>query len=322
MTEATSEVNEEQIDQQIADATARELANVAGISLPEKVVEEEPTVDDSATEDQEKQDEPELEIKEEAPAWQSELERLRDENQKLRKNIDTTNGRFGNEIQKLNKRIESLNQPNQRLKLDNLSPDNPAFQQLKTDYPELAQAFIESMRNALVYEEVKEDVAPDLLAQPNSNASNAISDELRNIKEAYEFSVQKARDELEETHEDWYQTAHFDLYDVAPGFTQVKWLNNDFGKFVESLCDDDRYVVMNGESPQEILRISKILTQFKNSSAPKETQLDGKPIQKQKPNLLKATLPTGKAPASVGLTEDEQIEAAMRREMKRAAGLL
>ena len=103
---------------------------------------------------------------------------------------------------------------------------------------------------------------------------------------------------------------------------KVEWKDKNFGEFVEALEDDERNVVMHGESPQEILRISEIISKYKQHSETSQTQKESPVVDTTiKPDLRKAVLPTGKAPASTALTEDEIIKAAMNREMKRYAGL-
>ena len=71
-----------------------------------------------------------------------------------------------------------------------------------------------------------------------------------------------------------------------------------------------------------LIKISEIISKYKQHSETSKTQKESPAVDTNiKPDLRKAVLPTGKAPASTALTEDEIIKAAMNREMKRYAGL-
>lgn len=294
----TQELTEDQI---IEAATNKQIGIEAGVTFEEPVIGTTDTTQET-TEEQQPDEEP-------APSIDDIIKELREDNARLRRTVDKTNGTYGNELQKLRMQLDTFSKSKQsQIKLDGLNIDNPAFAKIKEDYPELGQAIVDGMRQALTVE--------DLQQEEQQEAITEVSEESKKTFDP--FNVELAMRELRKDHPDYENVARFSIKQIAPGLNKIEWKDKNFGEFVEALDDDDRNVVMHGESPQEILRISEIISKYKQHSTKKEAPVVDTTI---KPDLRKAVLPTGKAPASTALTEDEIIKAAMHREMKRYAGL-
>lgn len=315
MTEEINEINESEL---IEQAARKQMAIEAGIQQETNVVqvEEEPTQEEP-TISNETINAPIQKTTEEL------IQELRDENSKLRKGIDKTNGTYGNEIKKLKDEIKSLNKPikSKPFKLDGLSIDNPAFTKIKEDYPELGQAIIDGMRQALAQpEEIEEEVEE----KPTKKEKVEIEEEEVQQAEFSQFDVEMAMRELKRDHPDFDSVARFSVKQIAPGLNKVEWRDKSFGDFVESLDEYDRNVVMHGESPSEILQISEIIGKYKRAVVAPVEEAPTPPAPKEKtihPDLRKAILPTGKAPANTQLTEDEIIERSKALTMKLIGGI-
>lgn len=300
----TQELTEDQI---IEAATNKQMGIEAGVTLEEPVIETIETTQET-TEETQPDEAPE-------PSINDIIKELREDNARLRKTVDKTNGTYGNELQKLRTQLDtfSKSKPSQ-IKLDGLNIDNPAFAKIKEDYPELGQAIVDGMRQALTIE--------DLQQEEEKEATTKVEDSEEPAKTFDPFNVELAMRELRKDHPDFETVARFSVKQIAPGLNKVEWKDKNFGEFVEALEDDERNVVMHGESPQEILKISEIISKYKQHSETSQTQKESPVVDTTiKPDLRKAVLPTGKAPASTALTEDEIIKAAINREMKRYAGL-
>lgn len=246
------EVTEVDEDQVIQEAMERTIAEENGISLPEKEVKETPSIPDDTADSQETQEEVEpekVDKPDKLTLLEQRLASLADENQKLRRNLDTTNGRYGNELQKLRKQIEKLSTP----KASSFNPESPAFKKLVDEFPEIGTALIEGLKES---EEVKE--------QPKEEKEEVIEEQETITHD--QFSVDLAIRELRRDHPDFESVAKFNVKQIAPGMSKIEWKDPAFGEFVETLDNDDRAVIINGESPQEILRISEILSRYKQSA--------------------------------------------------------
>ena len=229
----TQELTEDQI---IEAATNKQMGIEAGVTLEEPVIETTETTQET-TEEQQPDEAPEASINDI-------IKELREDNARLRKTVDKTNGTYGNELQKLRSQLDtfSKSKPSQ-IKLDGLNIDNPAFAKIKEDYPELGQAIVDGMRQALTIEDLQQE------------ASTKVEDSEEPAKTFDPFNVELAMRELRKDHPDFETVAKFSIKQIAPGLNKVEWKDKNFGEFVEALEDDDRNVVMHGESPQEILRI-------------------------------------------------------------------
>lgn len=251
-----------------------------------------------------------------APNLDERIAALNEENLRLRKAIDTTNGRYGNEIQKLRTQIES-SQKTSGLKnlLTNLDINHPAFEDIKNDFPELGERFLNGLRKAFAEPEQVIEQKKDETTQQSMDMAVPANDQ---------FNVELAMDRLAEKHPDYGDVAKFTAKQIAHGVTNIEWKNPEFGAFVESLDDDDRDVIINGESPSDILKISRILTQFKESHSSQDAEQVGQRStvkEKIKPDLNRSILPSGRNQSSrIAMTDDEIIEAAKKAEMKKQMG--
>lgn len=302
-------------DEIIQKAKEDEIAKNFGapVEASEEKHDEKPLQQDEQHE-QPVNDEPQQQA---APSLEEMIAALNEENLRLRKAIDTTNGRYGNEIQKLRMQIESSQKPS-GLKnlLTNLDINHPAFEDIKSDFPELGERFLNGLRKAFAEPEQVIEQKKDEAVRQNLNVSEG--------QDSDQFNVELAMDRLAEKHPDYENVAKFTAKQIAHGVTKIEWKNPEFGAFVESLDDDDRDVIINGKSPSDILKISRILTQFKESHSSQDAeQVEQRSTVKEriKPDLNRSILPSGRNQSSrIAMTDDEIIEAAKKAEMKKQMG--
>lgn len=305
MSEAT-EVQQDE-DAIIEAAKKAEIAENAGIELPAEETQYVPAEqsEDDVQQEEEKPAEPTLEER---------LAALAEENKRLRRDIDTTNGRYGSHLQKLNKEIESLrNRPVESNSFTGFDLDSNEAKELMDEYPDLIPKLFAAMGKTKQAEQ-------KVTEQPKQETQEHAP------VEHDQFSRELALERLYEKHPDFEVFAKFKGTEIAPGHITVHWNDPNFGAFVETLDDDDRNVIMSGDSPSDILRMSKIFTQYKKTQKPSEesSNVTDEPPAKEKikPDLSKSLLPQGRVQSGkVHMTEDEIIEAARKAEMRRQIGL-
>ena len=324
-TETTQEVNQEateaEVQAAIQTAFEQETARIAGVPEPEPKVEE-AQVTESPT--------PKVEQSQEVeePSLADQLAEIRNENKQLRKLLDTTNGRFGQEVQFLKRRLDSASaqpSPNLNDTFSRLNIDDPAFADLKTEFPELGGLFVTALKKALIKEEaIKEQAAAEVKATTTEREIQQEEPEAPLGNAAVE---RMALESLQTKHPDFLEVAKFDAKEVAPGMMSVKWEDPKFGAWLDEMPNEYRESILVGgavEKPtaDQILRIADIMTEYKaqlnqestESPAEEKTQ-ESKP--KPKVDLQKAILPTSRQSNKIALTVEEQIEEAKNAEMLR-----
>lgn len=327
--EKTEEVNQEAAEAEreaaIQAAFQQETARIAGVPEPEPKVEKAQEAEPEAPAVEEVQ-----EVKE--PSLAEQFAELRNENKQLRKLLDTTNGKFGQEIQHIKGRLgrdkpAQDNSPNLNDVFSRLNIDDPAFADLKTEFPELGGLFVTALKKALVREEaIKEQAAAEAKAPTTEK-------EIQQEEPAFEAPLgnaaveRMALESLQTKHPDFLEVAKFDAKEVAPGMMSVKWDDPKFGAWLDEMPNEYRESILVGgavEKPtaDQILRIADIMTEYKaqlkqeSTEAPAEEKTqESKP--KPKVDLQKALLPTSRQSNKVALTWEEQVEEAKNAELKR-----
>lgn len=326
--EKTEEVNQEQAEAEraaaIQAAFEEETARIAGVPEPEPKAAEAQEAEPKAPAVEETQ-----EVKE--PSLAEQFAELRNENKQLRKLLDTTNGRFGQDMQHIKRRLERLpaqdSSPNLNDVFSRLDIDDPAFADLKTEFPELGGLFVTALKKALVREEaIKEQAAAEVKATTTEKEIQQEEPEAPLGSAAVE---RMALESLQTKHPDFLEVAKFDAKEVAPGMMSVKWEDPKFGAWLDEMPNEYRESILVGgavEKPtaDQILRIADIMTEYKaqleqeSNEAPAEVKTqESKP--KPKVDLQKAILPTSRQSNKVALTVEEQIEEAKNAELLRIA---
>lgn len=324
--EKTEEVNQEQAEAEraaaIQAAFEEETARIAGVPEPEPKAAEAQEAEPKAPAVEETQ-----EVKE--PSLAEQFAELRNENKQLRKLLDTTNGRFGQDMQHIKRRLERLpaqdSSPNLNDVFSRLDIDDPAFADLKTEFPELGGLFVTALKKALVREEaIKEQAAAEVKATTTEKEIQQEEPEAPLGSAAVE---RMALESLQTKHPDFLEVAKFDAKEVAPGMMSVKWEDPKFGAWLDEMPNEYRESILVGgavEKPtaDQILRIADIMTEYKaqleqeSNEAPAEVKTqESKP--KPKVDLQKAILPTSRQSNKVALTVEEQIEEAKNAELLR-----
>jgi hypothetical protein len=138
-----------------------------------------------------------------------------------------------------------------------------------------------------------------------------------------------ALDTLQTKHPDFLELAHFSADELAPGMVSVKWKDKQFGDWLDTMPSDVKEAILIGgsvETPSasQILRISDIMTEYKQhiagagepaTSEPEEVKREVK--TKPKVDLNRTLMPTSRQTGKVALSDEEIIEQAKQREMKR-----
>lgn len=324
--EKTEEVNQEQAEAEraaaIQAAFEEETARIAGVPEPEPKAADAQEAEPKAPAVEETQ-----EVKE--PSLAEQFAELRNENKQLRKLLDTTNGRFGQDMQHIKRRLERLPaqdaSPNLNDVFSRLDIDDPAFADLKTEFPELGGLFVTALKKALVREEaIKEQAAAEVKATTTEKEIQQEEPEAPLGSAAVE---RMALESLQTKHPDFLEVAKFDAKEVAPGMMSVKWEDPKFGAWLDEMPNEYRESILVGgavEKPtaDQILRIADIMTEYKaqreqeSNEAPAEVKTqESKP--KPKVDLQKAILPTSRQSNKVALTVEEQIEEAKNAELLR-----
>lgn len=245
---------------------------------------------ESETEEAEEQ-----ELKEEANDLAKQLEALRQQNEKLQKALDKTNGTYGSQLSNLQQQIQLLTQQRQE-KADEVQK-------------QVSAAKLEKLR-AGGFEELA-----DLLESDLSNVSAVDMPDIDGLKSEFQKQIESERiareEELQRRELRLLQREHPDYWDVA-GFSVnqnglVQWNNAAFGNWVAGQDEDTQREIINGNDAY---------TLADHISAYKKT-LTQQP-QKKAVNLEKAIQPKG-IPSGRNTVLDEE-EQAFRDEMKRLMG--
>lgn len=270
----------------VEEAPAQEDAQEA-----EEVEEAEP----EGTAEAETAEPDEQESQDDANDLTKQLETLRQQNEKLQKALDKTNGTYGSQLANLQQQIQSLTQQRQE-----------TTEEVKK---QISPAKLEKLR-AGGFEELA-----DLLESDLSNVSAADVPDIDGLKSEFQKQIESERiareEELQRRELRLLQREHPDYWDVA-GFSVnqnglIQWNNAAFGNWVASQNEDMQKEIINGNDAY---------TLADHISAYKQT-LTQQP-QKKAVNLKKAIQPKG-VPAGRNTVLDEE-EQAFRDEMKRLMG--
>lgn len=244
-----------------------------------------------------------------------------EENRQFRKGLESMNGTYGSELQALRSKFESMpktgNNNDLSAALAGLSIDNPAFDDLRENYPELGGLILNGIKTALTIspEQRQSNAAKgqeDVTAKQDVEINNRIE---QITQDQNQMALDIAIDKFNEEHPD-KKDLEFEVQELAKGATKIKWKNQAFGDWVESQPEDTRELLINGgRTPAEVRGISQKLAEFKQL---KESEQKPKRRDQIKPDLSRSILPNGRIQqGSVKMTEDEIIAASAAEEMKR-----
>jgi hypothetical protein len=313
----------------INSAAAKEMARIAGAELPTLEPKPKPKPEDNPGQKAESKadDNPENEkVEQKTYSIEDQVKQLFDENQKLRRALDTTNGRYGSELQTLRSRLESINtNPNINAIFEQINIDNPAFEELREEFPQLAESLVNGFRNALIGKAVKQQEQQEQQEQNQKTViENAPSPQVEKqeiIKQ--DPSVNRlALERLNTNHPDFGEIGGYTTKVVAPGVVNIAWKNQEFGKWVESMPDEIREAIIVGGSTDnptadQIFKINDILTEFKKTNTKQEEPDLKVKESRPKPDLSRSLLPDGRQQGkTISLTAEEIIEDAKKRTLK------
>lgn len=285
------------------EAFQAEMKRLSGVDVEEAPAQEDVNEEAEKTKDAELEEPKEAEteeteepeLKEEANDLAKQLEVLRQQNEKLQKALDKTNGTYGSQLSNLQQQIQLLTQQRQE-KADEVQK-------------QVSAAKLEKLR-AGGFEELA-----DLLESDLSNVSAVDMPDIDGLKSEFQKQIESERiareEELQRRELRLLQREHPDYWDVA-GFSVnqnglVQWNNAAFGNWVAGQDEDTQREIINGNDAY---------TLADHISAYKQT-LTQQP-QKKAVNLEKAIQPKGiTSGRNTVLDEEEQ---AFRDEMKRLHG--
>lgn len=285
------------------EAFQAETKRLSGVDVEEAPAQEDVNEEAEETKDAEPEEPKEAEteeaeepeLKEEANDLAKQLEALRQQNEKLQKALDKTNGTYGSQLSNLQQQIQLLTQQRQE-KADEVQK-------------QVSAAKLEKLR-AGGFEELA-----DLLESDLSNVSAVDMPDIDGLKSEFQKLIESERgareEELQRRELRLLQREHPDYWDVA-GFSVnqnglVQWNNAAFGNWVAGQDEDTQKEIINGNDAY---------TLADHISAYKKT-LTQQP-QKKAVNLEKAIQPKG-IPSGRNTVLDEE-EQGYRDEMKRLMG--
>lgn len=285
------------------EAFQAEMKRLSGVDVEKAPAQEDVNEEAEETKDAEPEEPKEAEteeaeepeLKEEANDLAKQLEALRQQNEKLQKALDKTNGTYGSQLSNLQQQIQLLTQQRQE-KADEVQK-------------QVSAAKLEKLR-AGGFEELA-----DLLESDLSNVSAVDMPDIDGLKSEFQKQIESERiareEELQRRELRLLQREHPDYWDVA-GFSVnqnglVQWNNAAFGNWVAGQDEDTQREIINGNDAY---------TLADHISAYKQT-LTQQP-QKKAVNLEKAIQPKG-IPSGRNTVLDEE-EQAFRDEMKRLMG--
>ncbi len=330
-----NELTQEQHDAIVASAAQSERARIAGAPEPVDNTSTDdiassrrgaPTGDQVDSADTQEAKEPSLE---------EQFSALRKQNEQLKKSLDRVHGTYGQELQFIKRRLEQqpAAAPNFNEVFSRLNIDDPAFAELKTEFPELAGQFVTALNKALVRDAAaRQEQEGDGIDLPPTDKETQQQDTQTTERQTSDPAVYEiAMDTLQTKHPDFLELAHFSSEQLAPGMVSVKWDNPKFGAWLDTMPFDVKEAILVGGSAEhptaaQILRISNIMTDYKAHEAEqaRTTTADTQQIKqetkpKPKVDLSKTLMPSSRQSNKVAMTDDEIIQAAMLAEKKRIA---
>ena len=323
-TEEIKEATEAETQAAIQTAFEQETARIAGVPEPEPKEEQAQEVEPEA---------PAVETEEvKEPSLAEQFAQLRSENKQLRKAMDTTSGTHGQDIQWLKGRLERLPaqqaSPNLNEVFSRLNIDDPAFADLKSEFPELGGLFVTALQKALIREEAAKEQKAEVTKVADTEKQVQKQEEAPAFGEPRgNAAVERmAVESLQTKHPDFLEIAKFDAKEVAPGMMSVKWGDPKFGEWLDAMPNEYRESVLVGgavdrPSADQILRIADIMTEYKAQLKTGDTEEPAEQTQEDKPkpkvDLKKTLMPSSRQSNKIALTVEEQIEAARDAELKR-----
>ena len=285
------------------EAFQAEMKRLSGVDVEKAPAQEDVNEEAEETKDAEPEEPKEAEteeaeepeLKEEANDLAKQLEALRQQNEKLQKALDKTNGTYGSQLSNLQQQIQLLTQQRQE-KADEVQK-------------QVSAAKLEKLR-AGGFEELA-----DLLESDLSNVSAVDMPDIDGLKSEFQRQIESERiareEELQRRELRLLQREHPDYWDVA-GFSVnqnglVQWNNAAFGNWVAGLDEDKQKEIINGN---DAYTLADYISAYKQT-------LKQQP-QKKAVNLEKAIQPKG-IPSGRHTVLDEE-EQAFRDEMKRLMG--
>lgn len=318
-----SEPTEAEAQEIIDSAAQQEMARIAGVPEPETTASAEPQLE------VETQAEETQEVKE--PSLAEQINEIRSENKQLRKLLDTTNGRLGQEVQFIKRRLDAPSQtaPNLNEVFSRINIEDPAFSELMEEFPDLAGQFVTAFSKALTRQDVEQKPAIESKPSDAGNETQWQETQLTELPTNNPALDRMALDTLQTKHPDFLELAHFSADELAPGMVSVKWKDKQFGDWLDTMPSDVREAILIGgsvETPSasQILRISDIMTEYKqhatdtsgdSTNEPEEIKREVKP--RPKVDLRRTLMPEGRQTGKVSLTDEEIIEQAKQKEMRR-----
>lgn len=324
MPPAEEQQTEAEVQEIIDTAAQKEMARIAGVPEPETTTAAEPQEAEASAPVEEIQ-----EVKE--PSLADQINEIKNENKLLRKLLDTTNGRLGQEVQFIKRRLDSSSQatPNLNDVFSRINIEDPAFAELKEEFPELAGQFVTALSRALTRQEAEQKPVADVKTSDTGNETQRQETRVTEQTANNPALDRMALDTLQTKHPDFLELAHFSADELAPGMVSVKWKDKQFGDWLDTMPSDVKEAILVGgsvETPSasQILRISDIMTEYKQHIAGEgeptttEPEVNKREIkQKPKVDLSRTLMPTSRQTGKVSLTDEEIIEQAKQREMKR-----
>lgn len=278
------------------------LAEMSGNEAEESVEDTEETVEDQSEEggDPANEEEPD----EKQPTLEEKLAALEERNQKLQRALDTTNGRYGSELQNLKRQISQLTQPRQEQKpqekKEELTIRPEDLESLREDYPELAEKQAQDLTRVL-RKVVAGNGAVDtsefekkIMQMLDEERQARVQDQEGRTKERINREIR----ELKDAHPDFQEVAGFQDQNGL-----IKWNDMRFGNWVAAQPEEVQQEIING---QDARTLSVYISNYKNSANKQQKQH----------NLKKAIQPKG-VPGTRTPTDSDPEESAFREEMKR-----
>lgn len=277
------------------------LAEMSGEET-EEIVDPEGDADESVDDESSEGGDPESDEKQE-PTLEEKLAALEERNQKLQRALDTTNGRYGSELQNLKRQISQLTQPRQQEKpkeKEELTIKPEDLESLREDYPELAekqaQDLTKILRKVTAGNGDKSDFEAKIMQMLDEERQARVQEQQQSRTQAIEREIR----ELKEQHPDFQEVAGFQTDQTG----LIKWNDMRFGNWVATQPEEVQNEIING---QDARTLSSYITSYKNSANK----------QQKTNNLKKAIQPKG-VPGTRSPTEMDPEEEAFREEMKRA----
>lgn len=311
----------------IEEAAQDEIARIAGVPEPEEQSDAQ-----SARKGEPKDEAPVADQDQEVqePSLAEQIAELREQNKQLRKHVDTTYGRHGQEVQFIKRRLErqpASEAPNLNEVFNRLNIEDPAFAELKEEFPELAGQFVTALNKALTRDQAATQQPAKELEPPLAEEETQQRATQQPESDNPALSTM-ALDSLKEKHPDFLELAHFSSDQIAPGMVSVKWANQRFGEWLDTMPSDVKEAILIGGSIEQpsaaqILRIRDIMTEFKQHEAKTRapTEEENKQESKPKPKveLSRTLMPLSRQSNKAAMTTEEIVEAAKQAELIRIA---